>query len=200
MSPARKLILTAVVILVGGILGPVLGTQAASAAPSTQICNDPGNYCLNAWNGGPWIKTYTTGVGNNYFYVQQLTGMCNNGRSTSSCPLSGQLNIPGLVIYQIRYGNEYAGSYDNCLADDGAKDGQTAFGYCNGLNGTGGSDGTIFLAYNPNGTCPSGSNRSLSREWTDTYRNDTYLFFNNGDGNPVMDQNVGSGLCLYQYG
>ncbi|MBV9382471.1 MAG: hypothetical protein JO242_17620 [Streptosporangiaceae bacterium] len=204
----RILVIPAMALMaVLGALGPASaapahGIQAASAAsPPTEICAAT-TACFNAWSGGPWIKTYAAGAGNDYFYVQQLTRMCNNGVSTSSCPLSGNLNIPGLFIYQIRYGNEYAGGYDNCLADDGAKDGQTAFGYCQDVNGTGGSYGTIYLAY-PAG-CPSGSNVGISREWTDYYGAYYGISFQAGNGNPVYDKwnsQTSPGLaCLYQNG
>lgn len=200
MLSARKLIIAAVTILSAGALALGPGIQGAWAQmPPTDIC-DSASYCLNAWDGGPWIKTYTVGVANDYFYVVQLTEMCNKGVSTSSCPLSGSLNIPGLLIYQIQYGNEYAGHTNNCLADDGARDGQTAFGYCNALNGTGGSDGTIYLAYH--GTCPSGSNIAISREWTDSFGNYRGIYFLDGNGNTVYDNfsaSSGSGIpCLFE--
>jgi hypothetical protein len=199
MSRARRLILAAVVILGGGALLPGLGAQAAWAqAPPHQIC-DPNLYCLNAWNGGPWIREYDAGTGNNYFYVEQLTGMCNNGYSTNSCPLNGSLNTPGELIYQIRYGNKYAGGYDNCLADDGAKDGQTAFGFCNTLSGGGGSDGTIYQAF-PFPGCPSGSNEAISREWTDHYGAAYGIELVDASGQPVYDNTaLRYATCLYQF-
>ena len=162
---------------------------------------------MRSWSpgsgGGPWIKANPQGTANNYFYVQQLTGMCNHGYSTNTCPISGTIaEIPsksGLFIYQIRYGNEYAGSYDNCLADDGARNGQTAFGYCQNLSGSGGSDGTIFLAYH--GGCESGFNYALSREWTNYYGVPAGITIDASGGSPVWDTETSTDMsCLEQLG
>jgi hypothetical protein len=190
-------IVAAVTLAVTGI---GLGTQSARAQFSgTEICGpyevNVGYYpCINAWNGGPWEKVYSNGVTNDYFYVVGVD-LCGNGDySTSTCPLVGSLNIPNLFIYQIHYGNKYAGSYNNCVGDDGAKDGMTAFVTCSPAG-----YGSYFLAYHLN--CPGGSNVGLNREWTDhdgAYRalgwsNDTY-------GWPIDNDYPYLSQCLYQFG
>jgi hypothetical protein len=40
----------------------------ARAAYSPEVCDDA-NYCLNAWNGGPLVKAYKSGVQNDIFVI-----------------------------------------------------------------------------------------------------------------------------------
>src|SRR5690348_8119047 len=52
-------------------VGLAVIAQAGPAAPAyasggTQWCGDDGQ-CLNAWNGGPAVNTFTPGVSNNNF-------------------------------------------------------------------------------------------------------------------------------------
>jgi hypothetical protein len=57
--------------------GLVLGTSQSPAHASgrTEICDSIiGGYCLNAWNGGPLVKAYTSGVQSDYFQVNPLGG------------------------------------------------------------------------------------------------------------------------------
>jgi len=74
----RKLILaTAITLSAGGLAAPaVTSATPAAAASGNQICysNPPGTgyACVNAWNGGPFVKVYTLGAGNNDFTMISL--------------------------------------------------------------------------------------------------------------------------------
>lgn len=89
MRLRRKLFAVAAV-LGAMFLGVGLSVTPAHAGTGFQFCYETGGQaCLNAWNGGPWVKVYTSrGVVNNDFtlvlnhaynkYVLEFTG---NGTS-----------------------------------------------------------------------------------------------------------------------
>ena len=67
------LILGALILAIGFGIG---SRGTAYAQNGQQFCNN--NYCLNAWNGGPYVNGYTPGVANNYFtIVYQSNGYVN---------------------------------------------------------------------------------------------------------------------------
>lgn len=165
----------AVIILT---LGTVLGlgpATVANAQSGYEIC---GTFvCLNAWNGGPYVDTYSPGVTNDNFELQPIDGRCQTGSdlTTANCPYSG---VPGgLLIVQIEYLNDPG----NCLGDfnglsTDARAG--AFDACNSTSsGTGGSYGTVFFEYNAvvddQATCPPGSFQLYSFHWQDAGLNYT---------------------------
>jgi hypothetical protein len=72
--------------------GPDPGSTYGPPLPSGQLqyCTD--GYCLNAWNGGPYVNTYTSGVANNDFlaFLNSDTGYENieytgNGTYSDEC-------------------------------------------------------------------------------------------------------------------
>jgi hypothetical protein len=71
--PARAAAILAAAAAVTG-----LTFSTAHAASGNQICysNPIGQHyaCLNAWNGGPFVKVYTLGAGNNDFTMINLGG------------------------------------------------------------------------------------------------------------------------------
>ncbi len=97
---------------------PALASSGHPALASSghQVCDEGVPLeCLNAWNGGPSIRTYTPTVSNNNFTIQGVN-RCNNGDyTTTNCPITG--NPSGLYIYQIKYagGGKYNG---DCLGDN----------------------------------------------------------------------------------
>jgi hypothetical protein len=152
-------------------LGTVLGlgpATAANAQSGYQIC-DISFTCLNAWNGGPYVNTYSPAVSNDNFELQPIYDRCETGSdlTTPNCPYSG---VPGgFLIVQIEYLNDPG----NCLGDfnglsTDARAG--AFDTCNNpSSGYGGSYGTVFFEYNAvvdgQATCPPGHFQLYSFHW-----------------------------------
>ena len=166
------------VLLVTGA-GMVSGTTPALASSGHPALASSGHEvcdeglpleCLNAWNGGPSIRTYAPAVSNNNFTVQGVD-RCNNGDySTSNCPITG--NPSGLYIYQIKYagGGKYNG---DCLGDNtGNLPSYAQMVGCNSTSypGTGGGTATIFVAFHGDGNllpyCDSGFHWAINSHWT----------------------------------
>ena len=129
----RRFTSTAIVVLLTA-LGLVLGF---------------GNYCLNAWNGGPYVRTYYAGVANDAFETQGVD-RCNNGDySTAGCP--GKGDPAGRYIFQIQDTNTGA-----CVGNSPSNGNLGYLDKCNGTSypGSGGANGTLFLQKQ----APNGSN------------------------------------------
>jgi hypothetical protein len=155
----KKLIFAVAACLIA--LGTVLaaGLPAARALSTGQVCNIQANpdTCANDWNEGPSWKTYTENVANNEVSVEKVD-RCNDGYSSTNCPVSG--NPSGLLLYQIEYVGPGAES-GLCMAT--ASNGYADFGTCNNSSGSGGANGTIFEAFNDG--CASGSNVAANVYW-----------------------------------
>jgi hypothetical protein len=68
-----KRILLALALLVTLGVAPALTATPALASGMYEICDGiMDGYCINAWNGGPFVKAYTSGVTNDYFQVNSL--------------------------------------------------------------------------------------------------------------------------------
>jgi hypothetical protein len=184
-------IATILALTVGGV---GLATQSARAQQPQVCVTGIYNYCLNAWNGGPWIRTYGPNVQNDYFYIQGIDECYKHSDlSSPTCPfyLGSGLNVAGDLVFQI-----VDGRTGQCVGDDPAKDGQTYETGCNNPStGTGGGYGTIFVQRNING-CSGGSN-FISREWSDKYDFYYGLTQQSGNGHPVYDD--GSMNCYMQF-
>ena len=103
---------------VASAMTPALASPGhnALAASGHEVCDEGSPVkCLNAWGGGPSVRTYSPNVSNDNFVVQGVN-RCNNGDyTTSNCPISG--NPSGLYIYQIEFvgGGPYNG---DCVGDN----------------------------------------------------------------------------------
>jgi len=141
-------------LLVAGVAatGLAVGVGVAPAqAVTDQICDrlnqngTPDGECLNAWNGGPYVKSYTPNVTNDNFGWQFIKGRCQAGSiyTTTNCPLPG--TPAGHAIFQIRYLNhpgECVGNLNGNAGDAHA----SAFDKCNDPNtGFGGDYGTVYI-------------------------------------------------------
>jgi hypothetical protein len=140
-------IIPLIAVLVAGAAVSVTGATPAGAFQQ-EICQanaalNPEFPCLNAWNGGPYVKSYSPGVSNENFAEQDVFNRCESGSAltTNGCPIAG---IPaGYLIVQLRYSN------GQCVGDlNGASgDAHAALTTCNNPNtGQGGAYGTIFVA------------------------------------------------------
>ncbi len=139
-----RLIAVAAALLLSA--GLAIISTSASADSGTQICGT--QKCLNLWNGGPGLKTYSSGVVNDNYIEQFVKGRCIAGswKTTANCPISG---VPaGLDIVQISETHVANGNF-HCVGDQNGDTTQAdaeSFDACNNLNtGQGGDYGTLFV-------------------------------------------------------
>lgn len=142
----RPLLLTATLLVAGATAA--INHPAPAFAVQQEICqadaaHNPEFPCLNAWGGGPYVKSEGPGTSNENFSEQYVFNRCESGTAytTNGCPIAG---IPaGYLIVQLRYGN------GTCVGDlsGNVGDAHAALTTCNNPNtGQGGAYGTIFVA------------------------------------------------------
>jgi hypothetical protein len=171
MSVRRKIAAAAAAMLLMTGIAAVAGMTPASASSGNEVC-DQGSpiHCLNAWGGGPTVRTYTPNVSNNNFLVQGVDRCGHGDYSYGNCPIPG--NPSGLFIYQLKFVG--GGPYNNlCVGvDTPVIDGLADLVGCNhtGYPGTGGGTATIFVAYHGDGLtypfCDSGFNYGVNVHFT----------------------------------
>jgi hypothetical protein len=112
----RVLILLAGLLCLGGAIVPAITSAAPALANGSgnQICTVGYAYCLNAWNGGPWIKSYSYSAQNNDFTFVNDIHECNGGITTSTCPGHGIAAGQGIGGLQFTGGGSWNGQ---CIAD-----------------------------------------------------------------------------------
>jgi len=132
-----------------------LGASAAQAGTGNQWCNT-GGICFNAWNGGPYVKSYYYGQpqSNNDFTWVVNTNSCNGGRTTSTCPGHGVPAGQGIGGIKFTGNTGWAG---RCIGDasNDPNLANSSLDTCpGGSNGNGGY-GTNF-AYVTSNSCGAG--------------------------------------------
>jgi hypothetical protein len=182
----RKILLVAAAFLL-----PFLAVIPAAGASSTAICgNDGSGYCINAWNGGPYVKMYYGGYTNDNFYLRGVylcsgsdTVQSTQHQDATNCPFSNP-NLDSLF-----WGNTIVEAVD---ANNGECVGTTSNGYgylgsCGNSQGSGAINGA-FNALNYNSGC---GYRLANRYWSNQYSSQyywvsggnpgTYLYLNGQD-------------------
>lgn len=153
--------------LIGVVLVLVLVLFPAGIASATQqqVVGLASGHAMNDWFNGTIsedteIAMWTAGKGNEDFYPTELTGMCNHGLSTSTCPVNDVgSQLSGYPIIELLYsGSDGVGgcvsfAYDSIYA---------TLGDCANNNGSGGADGVVMIAVN----CGGNNNYLVDRYWT----------------------------------
>jgi hypothetical protein len=106
----------------------------AFAGSGNQWCDGAGT-CLNAWGGGPLVKTYGYPAVNNDFTVIGDYNECNGGYTTSTCPGHGVGAGWPIVMFEDTDGGAYSGS---CAGDYQNNQGDAKMGLGLSCAGTGG--------------------------------------------------------------
>jgi hypothetical protein len=190
--------LSAVLLALG--LGLALSSPAGAVAH--QLCDvSSSTQCLNAWNGGPLVKTYSPNFTNDNFDWQPVKGRCSsaNAYTTANCPIAG--TPAGLLIVQIQYfNNSTACVGDNANSQFDAKAAEVA-GFCNNtVTGTGGAWGSLFII-EPGGGCPSGNYTFVNVHWSSNWGSRVWLGY---PGNPVngtqwyLNNGPSNSSCMHQ--
>lgn len=186
------LIAASVFLSLGFVLG--FGIQQAEAASGNQWCDTLG-YCLNAWSGGPFVKSYgysSNGNDDNAFTIVGTT-YCNGGYTTSTCPGDG---IPsGWPIVEIEYTG--GGSWNGRYIGDAYNESNRADSSLDVYNGY----GTIFvqITYTPCGVNQGTWDVFADTHWSGVEGGIRYLAWtqnsNDGNGFTVYLNNV-LGQCI----
>jgi hypothetical protein len=196
LSSALGILAAAAVLLVPQ------AAQAAQASPASpaghkiipEICGNGGTgYCLNAWNGGPYVKMYYGGgYTNDYFYFQAVSPCSGNDTVQSTgygdktnCPFTNSSIDYALhndLIVELVDGNNH-----ECVGT-GNLNGVHDVGYlgsCGNGSGAGAIQGALDVEYTPICPSPSGTETALvNRYWTNTYNSGYYGYVSSG-GNPA---------------
>jgi len=133
-----------------GVFATVTATPAY-ASQSWEICTARANSggvvpleCLNAWNGGPFGKSYTRDVANDIVQYQFIDGRCSAGSdlTTTNCPAPG---VPaGYQIFQYLYNNGQC--YGTDTQTGTSEHGGAELTGCNSPStGFGGGTGTVQI-------------------------------------------------------
>lgn len=136
----------AALAVIGSLLVAISAGPASAASGPAFCTNFNGSVvCLNDWGNGSFgnsVKTFSSNSSNEDF-VELSTGRCG-GTVTTNCPFANSAydnayrNFP---IVQLEYDpNGW------CVATGTDRNAQ--LGNCNNSNGTGGSNGTLFVDHN----------------------------------------------------
>jgi hypothetical protein len=131
VSVRRKIFTAATALALAGGAGAAGVVFAAPAHASTEFCTqfDVGGHsvtkCLNAWNGGPEVADYSPNVPNDAFNFYRDEDACNDGYTTTNCPISGVPTGLEIVYFPYAGGGTYNG---DCIADYGGSSGDAAAG------------------------------------------------------------------------
>lgn len=152
--------------MIAGAAALVLATGGIAHASQQAICGNGGSgYCINDWGGGgngSAVNMYYGGSSNEDFHVVLLSGMCNHGYVTSTCPggnTSAFLN--GDALDEVQYANT-----GSCVA--ATSGGKGVLGTCANSAGNGGATGVIDLGVSLGSNCNSGNQEGVAnRHYTD---------------------------------
>lgn len=191
-------------VLGAALLALPLGAALASpaGAVANQLCDQSSHTeCLNAYNGGILVKTYSPNVSNDNFNWQLVDGRCQSGTpyTTANCPLSG--TPAGELIVQLKYynlSNQCVGDNTNDSGDAKAGIGP---GFCNSTTtGTGGAWGSLFIIDTTAG-CSGDYNAFVNVHWSGSWGHPAWLGY---AGNPVngtqwyLNNASGNSSCIHQ--
>jgi hypothetical protein len=179
-----------------------VGASPALASTGWNFCNNNGSgYCLNDWGGlntwGDSVNTYYGHSTNEIFIPSTVTGRCNNGAVTDTCPFANHAidrRYAGSAIVQIEYFGSDGASFNNLCVATEAGIGYAMLGTCNDASGYHGDDGTIFIEH----PAPSGGYYMISLYWTNNFNNypnnDAACVEGGGLGDQVwLDQDTATG-------
>ena len=182
MKLGRKVTLafSAVALLAGAMTAAA--ATSAYAGSGNQWCNDQ-CHTVNAWNGGPFVKSYQYPAVNNDFTWVNNDTYCGNGVTTSTCPGHG---IPaGYFIGGLKFTGSGAW-VGHCVGDESNDPNQadTSLDVCN----TGWGVNFVYLSGNGN-TCGPGKVVLYNIHWNGYLRipdsNGSKIFLNNAAGSCI---------------
>jgi hypothetical protein len=178
----------------GGLV--FLGKVHLANGDPTEFCdNVTQQECLNAWNGGPFVKSYTANVTNDAFGLYLDTGVCNHGYTTTNCPLAG---VPaGHQIVQFQDQAAATGCYGDWVGDYANSPSDARASACDASNAWGG----VFIVSGPQTQCGPSYYAYINVHWSSNWVDQTGLSFANG-GNANGQQaylDVTTAGCYTEY-
>lgn len=201
---SRASILTAASVLAMGLSSFGVTGIAHANAPS-QICDFGSNSaCLNrqggctSTSGSCAIISYNNDDDNNEYFDYSFLYLCNNYiEVTSTCPFtvgSGMNadNFGDQIVQLVAYNT--SGQTIGCVGDTG--NARASLLGCNGHNGTGGGQGTVFVLNNQN--AQGGAHTICNFELANRYESN--LKYANGFAYPVILKSIVRGSQLSTIG
>lgn len=172
-------------------LSLAVATTPAYAGTGNQICNSSAE-CLNAWNGGPFVKSYgySPSIVNNDFTFVNNINECNGGITTSTCPGHGIAAGQGIGALKFTGSGPWVG---RCIGDayNDQNNASSSLDACpGGANGNGGwGVNVVWVTHN---TCAGSDVIIYDIHWNG------YIRWPNGtqNGQTVYLNNVG-GFCMH---
>jgi|GEM_PF-6809234 len=168
---------------------------AALAATYNQYCNSVG-VCINQYGGGPNVESSGMNHDNNAFNITRDVARCNDGLTTSSCPIAGNpANLPIVYVEDVNPSSPYE---SDCLGDYGDSSSDAAAGVndeCDTSSPNGGW-GTVFVEGDgATGGCPSGTFALYDAHWSSSWSQRAGIYWAAGANHQVY-LNTLSPYCL----
>jgi hypothetical protein len=186
----RKILLVAATFLL-----PFLAAVPVAQASSPNICGNAGSgYCINAWNGGPYVKMYYGGYSNDNFYLRDVSVCSGSARVQSTrhgdatdCPFTNP-NLDSLFwndrIVEAVYGNN-----GECVGTTAS--GTGFLGSCGSSDGTGAINGAFNALHYYSGCGYALANRY----WSNQFSNQYYWVSGGNPGTPLYLNGQDSWTC-----
>jgi hypothetical protein len=189
----------------------MMAIPSAQAATGVNICGNGGTgYCINAWNGGPYVKMYYGGnIANDQFYLSPQS-VCQGDAYVMAVGRGDPINCP---FNNVSYDNQYEGDVIVSIDDYGGNsagecvgtgnlNGAPDVGYlgsCGNNFGNGLIQGGLFIettTSNCNGMY-NGENRwvLINRYWTNQDLQPAYAYSGGNPGQPLYVGATGNGTC-----
>jgi hypothetical protein len=186
----------------------VMTLAPAAGASTNLVCGNGGSgYCLNAWNGGPFVKMYYGGsYGNDQFYLN-AEYVCDGYGYVMSTAWGDPINCP---FSNVSYDNEYRGDSIAAILYVGSPSGNLScvgtgnlngvpdVGYLGGCGdgyGNGIIQGGLFVVANTSYCTGLYQGVLINRYWTDQDNQPAYALSGGNPGQPLYVGATGSGTC-----
>ena len=191
-KPSGKWMRVTIAASIAAVLTVFLTGGPPAKAIAFQLCGNQGaGYCMNAWNGGPYVKMYYGGQSNEGFELQ-LSFICNGSDMVQSTAHGDKINCPfsnasldsalwRSPIVRIQYGNLCVGTHSEF-----EQPGVGYLGPCGDNTGAGAINGAFDVEASDAGAiqpqCPNGI-ILINRYWTNQFGTGQYAYVTSG-GNP----------------
>jgi hypothetical protein len=180
---------------------------AAQAATIYNICGNGGTgYCMNGWNGGPYVKMYYGGnIANDSFFMFGQN-VCQGESYVMAVSYGDPINCP---FNNVSYDQKYEGDgivsivfYNDKCIGTGNLNGTPDVGYlgnCGDGYGSGLVQGGLFIQTQPP-NCDGIYNGEgkwvlINRYWTNQDQQPAYAYSGGNPGQPLYVGATGNGTC-----
>src|ERR1700733_5472468 len=192
----RRLTLWAVAVSLA--CATVMMVAPAAQASTSLVCGNGGSgYCLNAWNGGPYVKMYYGGSYSNDQIFLINEAVCQGRRYVTATVDGDPINCP---FSNVSLDNEYEGDPIEAISYVGSPSGKPScvgtgnlngvpdVGYLGGCGdgyGNGIIQGGLFVAINTSYCTGAYQAVLINRYWTNQDGQPAYAYSGGNPGQPL---------------